>query len=675
MTARRIVHFVVAVWGERYVETFLKLALPSFLAPGNLPACAGLADVRFRIYTRPEDMASITGSNAFKALARHVTPDVIPFLTPEAFSGHNRYGTMALCHHEEIAATLHHNAIISVLSPDCLVADGSLSRGLQRVLDGAKAVLVAGPRGILDEIAPQIALDLTDEAPSLAIPPRRLVMLGMRHLHPISQILYWGGPTLSNFPSALYWRVGTQSMLMKYFHLHPLFVDLAGAPMEVTRCGSVDGALISMAKIPPQAIRYITHSDEVALLELSSLAHDPMGSFPVPCPSPSLHMLRWARRYSDPIHRKQFLDYDICFQGDEDIDWPAARRRARRELCWVRTGLFLLQVGARAKSVLLPIVKFPLQLLRRIMPRIFAKDRLKRLAIELLPPIALRALRRLRHGRPVNGTPRPALRATGADQLSPTEFDALVARMDRGDYGFDQATRERLIRLWRLDNGAVPYPTQLTAAYASGDALAMNSLALMEVTYQLPYSLSYEESQGASYENLVRYAKNHGVSLARASIVDVGCGYGGLLAVIHDMEPEARLHGIECAHSALAWIGANRGYIATSYANLAEPADRMATVSGQPFDVVFCTAVLEHLLDPDLGLANLLTLAGTGTVVVAVPNGRPDTAAQHINFWSPESWRTFIARVAQSHDIHIGRSESLDSPGGFENVAIIRCRN
>ena len=55
----RTLDFAVTVWGEAYVETFLTLALPSFLAPDNIPACAKLVAVRFMIATRSEDVPTI----------------------------------------------------------------------------------------------------------------------------------------------------------------------------------------------------------------------------------------------------------------------------------------------------------------------------------------------------------------------------------------------------------------------------------------------------------------------------------------------------------------------------------------------------------------------------------------------------------------------------------------
>ena len=73
------------------------------------------------------------------------------------------------------------------------------------------------------------------------------------------------------------------------------------------------------------------------------------------------------------------------------------------------------------------------------------------------------------------------------------------------------------------------------------------------------------------------------------------------------------------------------------------------------FDVIFCTEVLEHLVDPAAALRKLLRcLKPSGVLILTVPDGRIDQHPAgairsdgsaywgHINFWSPESWTLFI---------------------------------
>jgi hypothetical protein len=333
MTAKRPLHVVVVVWGARYIDCFLSLALPSFLGEGNIPACAQSADVTFFVYTRPEDAEMLRESLARTHLQDSAAVTIDPLLVPGSFAGKNRYDCMAMCHAKAIERATAEGATLCVLSPDCIVSSGTLAHGLARLAEGYKAVLVAGPRATLDTMQPILERRHGCAHGSTAtISSRELITLLSENPHPISQILFWDAPVFTAFPSAIYWHVGSKSILSKYFHLHPLLVDLAGAPEQAARCGTVDGALISMAKIPPEQIYVVTHSDEIAVVELSSLAHDGMGSVPRPTRSRMGRMISWTSRYADPTHRLQFARHDIRFQGDEDVDWPRAVQAAHRQI-------------------------------------------------------------------------------------------------------------------------------------------------------------------------------------------------------------------------------------------------------------------------------------------------------------------------------------------------------
>jgi len=47
-----------------------------------------------------------------------------------------------------------------------------------------------------------------------------------------------------------------------------------------------------------------------------------------------------------------------------------------------------------------------------------------------------------------------------------------------------------------------------------------------------------------------------------------------------------------------------------------------------------------------------------GILLITVPNGRNDTFAGHINFWSPESWDVFIEENSGGLEFSTGKVES-----------------
>lgn len=282
----------------------------------------------------------------------------------------------------------------------------------------------------------------------------------------------------------------------------------------------------------------------------------------------------------------------------------------------------------------------------------------------LLPLAVLEAARAVKR--------RQAEHAPAVSAFTPEEFRGIVARMDAGDFAFDAALEERLCAAWRVDPTSVPYPSVLTKAYATGDAVAMNDKSLMEVSYRLPYSHAYESTQRHKYEEFLRAVARSGVDFSGAvAITDVGCGYGGLLAIAHEMYPGAALCGVECAHSAVEFMARRRSYIRGAYADLEAEGTLFAGAVGGSHDIVLCTEVLEHLAWPELALANLLSLRPSRAIALTVPQGRLDTASQHINFWSPESWRAFIERNANGSRTVCGLCPSPGSPGGADNFAVL----
>ncbi len=148
-------------------------------------------------------------------------------------------------------------------------------------------------------------------------------------------------------------------------------------------------------------------------------------------------------------------------------------------------------------------------------------------------------------------------------------------------------------------------------------------------------------------------------------VADFGCGYGGLLQAVKDLSNPSQLIGIECAYSAIEWMENNRPFIRGIYGNL-----QTSNQLGFKADVVSCTEVLEHLLYPRLGLSKLLAcLNPGGFLVLTVPEGRTDHAEQHINFWSPESWKVFLEEINLKNEIH---TDVEFSENGRYNLALVR---
>lgn len=121
------------------------------------------------------------------------------------------------------------------------------------------------------------------------------------------------------------------------------------------------------------------------------------------------------------------------------------------------------------------------------------------------------------------------------------------------------------------------------------------------------------------------------------SVIDVGCGAGNLLdVVVKKLSPE-RVVGIDHADAGVA------------RAKLLVPSGEFANRDlykldfDETFDLVLCTEVLEHLIDPDRAMNALSRLCGAaGVIVITVPDGAHDRWEGHRNFWTKSELEAFL---------------------------------
>ena len=117
------------------------------------------------------------------------------------------------------------------------------------------------------------------------------------------------------------------------------------------------------------------------------------------------------------------------------------------------------------------------------------------------------------------------------------------------------------------------------------------------------------------------------------SVVDVGCGPGYMLRLVAELNPEAKLMGLDFSAEVLK-LASEICPSATFQKH--DIYDELEETS----DLAVCSEVLEHLDYPRKALDQLT--CSTSSVVLTVPNGRTDTYPGHINFWSMRSWEVFL---------------------------------
>lgn len=247
-------------------------------------------------------------------------------------------------------------------------------------------------------------------------------------------------------------------------------------------------------------------------------------------------------------------------------------------------------------------------------------------------------------------------------------FDRVRSEMEAGRFDFNDKDTETLRRTWKADPSSVPYPEVVMDALK--DAVSANSAKINDISYRLPYAVFYDEVTRDVNRHIAKqvHAAVQDTAQSINLIADFGCGLGGCLAEVGDLFPGAQLFGFENSQSAVEWIGKNRNGISAVQIDLETDSNGPVSDTSTPwgeFDLVMCIAVLEHIAQADLAIITMMnSLRSGGVAYFLVPDGRHDNTAQHIHFWSEESWRLFLDRLLPACRIAFGSIDDPDMPGG-----------
>lgn len=125
------------------------------------------------------------------------------------------------------------------------------------------------------------------------------------------------------------------------------------------------------------------------------------------------------------------------------------------------------------------------------------------------------------------------------------------------------------------------------------------------------------KAEAAAFDGVRRYEQISRVvqQLGAVKILDIGCGDGRLARAIRSKCPDAVVHGCDLSMAALARsTGLDRQYAVDLNGEGLPECD-------ESFDLVVASEVVEHLIHPDLVLAEFRrVLRPGGHVVVTVPN-------------------------------------------------------
>ena len=171
------------------------------------------------------------------------------------------------------------------------------------------------------------------------------------------------------------------------------------------------------------------------------------------------------------------------------------------------------------------------------------------------------------------------------------------------------------------------------------------------------------------FNELLDKVEGQNVTFANKKVADIGSGTGYLLRLIQQREESVQCFGYDTF--------AQMNKLARRVCEGAQIYDEKFTGGDSLYDIVFCTDVLEHFVNPgELIVQMFEALKSDGYLILGVPNGRTDRLPcskiredgssywGHVNFWSPESWPLFLNATIKDHkglhtDLYVQSKKNL----------------
>lgn len=266
------VRCLLPIWGSKYVREFLSLRLPTWLAPGNIPALADTLATEFVFLTTEDDATFLTSHPGYRRLSR-ICPTVVDHID-DMVTGHNHTATVTLAYERGIRAAGEEivDTCFLFLVSDYVAANGAFGNVLTRMIDGASAVQAGNFQLEEQRTLPWLEDQIRRSPDVLSLSARELVSWGLGGLHPatLANTINFGIFHNSN-PNRLFWRIDATTMIGRFYLMH--MIGIRPEVSEFTIGASCDYSFVPEL-CPSGNVAIITDSDDYLVLEMQPRAHE-----------------------------------------------------------------------------------------------------------------------------------------------------------------------------------------------------------------------------------------------------------------------------------------------------------------------------------------------------------------------------------------------------------------
>jgi hypothetical protein len=263
---------LVPVWGYAYVQKFLEVALPSWLADGNLPAVSLMAPTQIVLLTSREDETYLRAHPAFERLSS-ICATTIHFID-HLITESNYSTTMTLAYTEAVRETGDDmlDTCFMFLVSDYIVSDGSFKTVIERIQAGRNGVLAGNFQVVEEDALPWLTDQLQRTPNALQLQPRDLMKWALSHLHPVTIANTANFLVVHNSQTnRVFWRVDNNTLIGRFYLMH--MIAIRPELREFVIGSSCDYSFIP-EMCPSNNVEILTDSDNYLVVELQPRNHE-----------------------------------------------------------------------------------------------------------------------------------------------------------------------------------------------------------------------------------------------------------------------------------------------------------------------------------------------------------------------------------------------------------------
>jgi len=135
--------------------------------------------------------------------------------------------------------------------------------------------------------------------------------------------------------------------------------------------------------------------------------------------------------------------------------------------------------------------------------------------------------------------------------------------------------------------------------------------------------------------------------LSFTSVLDVGCGQGSLLKELYSEHPKIEVHGTDFSKKAIEMASARVPNGQFQFLDLSK------RHLDETFDLVICSEVLEHIIDDQAAIRNLVSMT-KNYLVVSAPQGRMRSFELSVGHVRNYEYGELVKKL-EKHGLHIVR--------------------